>query len=188
MAIVDTGVDATRRRSGAGSRPGSDVLTNGVGNDDTPHRRIGGGRRGTTRSRPSQRPRHPAGRRDRPVRAPGDPQPGQRLRPLPEAPAATDGRDPGRPTPSPPTRLYDGLDFVAENPFVRDPVRPNKLDRVVAADMGFGTTETFDTEGRPSDATAGGHRLQEPVQAVPRAGDLADRRGRPVRQPRRRVT
>src|SRR5690606_2726523 len=34
-----------------------------------------------------------------------------------------------------------------QNPFVKDPVRPNKVDRVVTSVFGFGTNSTFDTEG-----------------------------------------
>ena len=36
---------------------------------------------------------------------------------------------------------------MAKHPFVNDPVRPNQVDRVVAATFGFGTSETFDSEG-----------------------------------------
>jgi hypothetical protein len=43
--------------------------------------------------------------------------------------------------------VYKGFDYVAKHPFVNDPVRPNKTDRVIAATYGFGTTETFDSEG-----------------------------------------
>lgn len=43
--------------------------------------------------------------------------------------------------------VYRGLKYVADNPFVNDPVRPNKTDRVIAAALGFGTIETFDSEG-----------------------------------------
>ncbi len=43
--------------------------------------------------------------------------------------------------------VYRGLKYVADNPFVNDPIRPNKTDRVIAAAMGFGTIETYDSEG-----------------------------------------
>ncbi len=43
--------------------------------------------------------------------------------------------------------IFDALKFTAENPFVRDPVRPGQLNRVVTAALGFGTIETFDAEG-----------------------------------------
>ena len=43
--------------------------------------------------------------------------------------------------------LYDAFQYVADNPYVRDPVRPGKLDRVVTAVTGIGTVETFDSEG-----------------------------------------
>ncbi len=35
--------------------------------------------------------------------------------------------------------FFEGLDFVADNPFVPDPIRPGQLDRVIAANIGFGT-------------------------------------------------
>jgi hypothetical protein len=43
--------------------------------------------------------------------------------------------------------LYNGMKFLTSNPFVSDPVRPNTQDRVIAANFGFGTVNTFDTEG-----------------------------------------
>ncbi len=43
--------------------------------------------------------------------------------------------------------VYQGFDYVARHPYVNDPIRPNKTDRVIAAMFGFGTTETFDSEG-----------------------------------------
>ncbi len=43
--------------------------------------------------------------------------------------------------------IYDGLQYVATHPFVQDPVRPNRLVRVVATAMGFGSSETFVSEG-----------------------------------------
>jgi hypothetical protein len=46
-----------------------------------------------------------------------------------------------------PQTLWNGLQYLAQHPFVADPVRPNTQDRVIAADMGFGTTSTYDTEG-----------------------------------------
>ena len=38
-----------------------------------------------------------------------------------------------------PQSLYLGLNYVAKNPFVQDPIRPNTVDRVIAANMGFGS-------------------------------------------------
>ncbi|WP_152050747.1 S8 family serine peptidase [Tautonia marina] len=43
--------------------------------------------------------------------------------------------------------FYDAIRFVADTPFVNDPVRPGQVNRVVASNFGFGTTSTFDTEG-----------------------------------------
>ncbi len=42
--------------------------------------------------------------------------------------------------------LYDGLQYVAQHPFVNDPVRPGQVDRVIATTLAFGTTETFQSE------------------------------------------
>jgi hypothetical protein len=43
--------------------------------------------------------------------------------------------------------VYQGLNYTYKHPFVNDPVRPNRVDRVIAAAIGFGSTETFTTEG-----------------------------------------
>jgi len=42
--------------------------------------------------------------------------------------------------------LYNGLQYVVQHPFVNDPLRPGKVDRVVAASFAFGSTQTFQTE------------------------------------------
>ena len=42
--------------------------------------------------------------------------------------------------------LYQGLQYVAQHPYVNDPVRPGKVDRVIAATLAFGTTQTFTSE------------------------------------------
>ena len=42
--------------------------------------------------------------------------------------------------------VYDGLKYVANHPYVNDPVRPGKVDRVIASTLAFGTTETFTSE------------------------------------------
>src|SRR5262249_47007846 len=43
--------------------------------------------------------------------------------------------------------LYNGLTYIIQHPFVNDPIRPNKVNRVIAAVYAFGTPSTFDTEG-----------------------------------------
>src|SRR5262249_34716734 len=43
--------------------------------------------------------------------------------------------------------LWQGMNYLSKHPFVQDPVRPNTQDRVIAANFGFGTNTTFDTEG-----------------------------------------
>ncbi len=42
--------------------------------------------------------------------------------------------------------LYNGLQYVIQHPFVSDPVRPGKVDRVIAATFAFGSTQTFASE------------------------------------------
>jgi hypothetical protein len=42
--------------------------------------------------------------------------------------------------------VYNGIKYVADNPFVNDPVRPNKTDRVITATFGFGSQTTFSSE------------------------------------------
>ncbi len=42
--------------------------------------------------------------------------------------------------------LYNGLEYVIQHPFVNDPLRPGKVDRVIAASFAFGTGQTFQSE------------------------------------------
>jgi hypothetical protein len=42
--------------------------------------------------------------------------------------------------------VYNGIKYVADHPFVNDPVRPNKADRVISATFGFGSQTTFASE------------------------------------------
>jgi len=42
--------------------------------------------------------------------------------------------------------LFAGFQYAANNPYVADPIRPLNQDRVIAASLAFGTTETFATE------------------------------------------
>jgi hypothetical protein len=42
--------------------------------------------------------------------------------------------------------IWSGLQYLNENPYVKDPVRPGSLDRLVTANFGFGTDSTFQTE------------------------------------------
>jgi hypothetical protein len=45
------------------------------------------------------------------------------------------------------SNIYNGIKYVADNPFVNDPIRPKKADRVIAATFGWGSQTTFDSEG-----------------------------------------
>src|SRR5262249_56606923 len=42
--------------------------------------------------------------------------------------------------------VYNGIKYVADHPFVNDPVRPNKANRVITATFGFGSQTTFSSE------------------------------------------
>src|SRR5262249_49024053 len=42
--------------------------------------------------------------------------------------------------------VYNGIKYVADHPFVNDPVRPNKASRVITATFGFGSQTTFSSE------------------------------------------
>lgn len=43
--------------------------------------------------------------------------------------------------------VYNGMDYLIKTPFTADPIRYDTADRIVAATFGFGTQQTFDTEG-----------------------------------------
>ena len=43
--------------------------------------------------------------------------------------------------------VFEAMKYVADNPFVNDPLQRGQIDRVVASAFGFGSTSTFDTEG-----------------------------------------
>ncbi len=45
-----------------------------------------------------------------------------------------------------PQLFYQGLQYVADHPFVGDPVRPNSQDRVIATTLAIGTTRSFQNE------------------------------------------
>ena len=42
--------------------------------------------------------------------------------------------------------LYNGLEWTIQHPFVNDPLRPGKVDRIIAASFAFGTGQTFQSE------------------------------------------
>ena len=42
--------------------------------------------------------------------------------------------------------VYNGIQYVADHPYVNDPIRPGKVDRVIAATFGFGSQTTFSSE------------------------------------------
>lgn len=120
VAVIDTGIDANTPQFRGRVSSGTNVFTNGNGNDDL----APGNGHGTQM----------AG-----VVAQFVPDstlvPVSVFSPLLVTPATTN------------QAVWQGLNYVANNPFVEDPVRPGQVDRVVTATMGFGTVDTFDTEG-----------------------------------------
>lgn len=120
VAVIDTGIDANTPQFRGRVAPGLNVLTNGPGNDDF----APGNGHGTLL----------AG-----VVAQFVPDatlvPVNVFSPLLVTPATTN------------QALWEGIKYVGDNPFVEDPTEPGKVDRIVTAAMGFGTVDTFDTEG-----------------------------------------
>jgi hypothetical protein len=44
------------------------------------------------------------------------------------------------------SNVYKGIKYVADHPYVNDPIRPNQVDRLIAATYGFGSQTTFQSE------------------------------------------
>ncbi len=126
VAVVDTGVDASNPYFRGRVAPGTNVITNGYGNDDTAAIPLGHGT-------------EMAG-----VIAQFVPQ-----ATLVPVNVFTPNQALGAPAIGGTTSqiLWNGLQYVSQNPFVQDPVRPNTVDRVMAAAFGFGTDTTYNTEG-----------------------------------------
>jgi hypothetical protein len=116
VAVIDTGVDANTPNFRGRVGSGINVLTNGPGNNDLAT----------------------------PLNGHGTPVAGVVAQLVPQA--TIDPINIFSPGSATAQTLYNGLDYLSKNPFAKDPIRPNKVDRVVAVNMGFGTTATFDTE------------------------------------------
>jgi hypothetical protein len=126
VAIVDTGVDAGNPFLRGRVAPGRNLITNGRGDDDT------------------------AGV----VQGHGTAAAGVVTQFVPQATLVpvnvfTPNTGAGSPIPGGTTAqiLWNGLKYITQNPFVKDPVRPNSVDRTVAATFGFGTVTAYQTEG-----------------------------------------
>ncbi len=131
VAIVDTGVDSLTPNFRGRVATGLSVVTNGPGNDDTAAAVNGHGTlvAGVVAQFVPQATLDPVN-----VFTPNQVAPGNSAGAASVTGATT------------PQNVYTGLDYVANNPFVRDPIRPNTQDRVIAANVGFGTTTTYGTE------------------------------------------
>ena len=129
VAVIDTGIDSLVPNFRGRVATGYNVLTNGFGNDDQAAAGNGHGTlvAGVIAQFVPQATLNPVN-----VFTPNQvvPTPG--------------GANIGNATS--PQNVYLGLNFVSKNPFVADPVRPNKLDRTIGANIGFGTTTTYQTE------------------------------------------
>jgi hypothetical protein len=174
VAIIDTGVDSFSSPFRGRVAPGTNVFTNGFGNDDTSifgasttgtGTNGGTGGAGTTGTNPAPLPS---------VDGHGTPVAGVVAQFVPQATivpvnvfapfiafststtTAGNGGAGGAAgtvvsantnTLTSSELLYKGLNYVSTHPFVNDPIRPGQTDRVIATTMGFGSTETFDSEG-----------------------------------------
>ena len=78
--------------------------------------------------------------------------------------------------------LYNGLEYVIQHPFVNDPLRPGKVDRVIAASFAFGTGQTFQSEvDALQELPPDRDRAQKRLPQVPQGGNRADRGRRRIR-------
>jgi hypothetical protein len=166
VAVVDTGVDATTPNFRGRVSPGTNIVTNGPGNDDTAAvtNGTGTGTGGTTTggtTTPISQNGH--GTLLAGVIAQFVPQativPVDVFAPfiVPGAPGTTTGTGGTGGTGTGITatsnglatsqNVYQGLQYVNTHPYVKDPVRPLVYDRVITAALGFGSTETFNSEG-----------------------------------------
>jgi hypothetical protein len=124
VAVVDTGVDALAPPLRGRVSTGTNVVTGGAGNDDL-----------VTADFPFGHGTGIAG-----VIAQFVPQ----ATIVPVNVFSPFSAQPGGTTPQ---LVYEGMNYVTQNPFAKDPIRPGKIDRVIAANFSFGTTVSFDTEG-----------------------------------------
>jgi hypothetical protein len=161
VAIVDSGVDALSTPFRGRVAPGTNVITNGSGNSDTAPSNISGPTTTTTTGVVGNSSITIG------VDGHGTPVAGVVAQFVPQA--TIEPVNIFNPfqlfTPTTPTTttaatftassnavattnsVYKGLVSVAQHPFINDPIRPNKADRVIASTFGFGTTETFNSEG-----------------------------------------
>jgi hypothetical protein len=171
VAVIDTGVDANTPNFRGRVAAGTNVITNGAGNDDTSP--------GFTNNAAATAPA--AGQNQNTTTSIGPDGHGTLIAGVvaqfvPQATidpvnifypflASTGGTTTtatstsgtgttGTPLTAPSTNavttnqaIYQGLAYVAKHPFVNDPIRPNTVDRVIATTIGFGSTATFSSEG-----------------------------------------
>src|SRR5262249_24607570 len=125
VAIVDTGVDAKTPNFRGRVAPGFNVFTNGFGNDDS---------LAATQGNALPGPGLPAGHGTLIAGVVAQFVPQATLEPINVySPVALLS---GGTTAD---LIYNGLDHLNKNPFVKDPIRPNKVDRIITAAIGIGT-------------------------------------------------
>ncbi|WP_158633525.1 S8 family serine peptidase [Tautonia sociabilis] len=118
VAVVDSGIDAQTPQLRGRVAPGTNVFTGGPGNDDL----AAGNGHGTQVA-------------------------GVIAQFVPEATLLPVNAFSPLASGTTNQAFYDAIRYVADTPFVNDPVRRGQINRVVAANFGLGTIETFDTEG-----------------------------------------
>ncbi|MEO6809754.1 MAG: S8 family serine peptidase [Isosphaeraceae bacterium] len=138
VAIVDTGIDARVPSFRGRVAPGKNILNSGFGNDDLAP--FSGGTGGGTATGVNTDNGH--GTLVAGVVAQFVPQ--ATLVPVnifgTQAATATGGGTTN-------DLVYNGMDYLIKTPFTVDPIRYDTADRIVTAAFGFGTQQTFDTEG-----------------------------------------
>ncbi len=125
VAVVDTGVDGSNPSFQGQVSQGKDMITNGPGNSDVS---------GT-----------PAGHGTQIAGVINQFVPQSTIVPV-NVFTATQGT--AAPTVGGTTTqlIWNGLQYLSQNPYVNDPLRTNTVDRLVAANFGFGTASTYQTE------------------------------------------
>ena len=143
VAVLDTGVDSFTPNFRGRVATGFNVLTNGAGNDDQAAANNGHGTlvAGVIAQFVPQATLNPVN-----VFTPNQV--------VPSIGGSTGGSIGGAggsisANVTTPQNIYTGLNYISNNPFVADPIRPNTVDRVIATNLAFGTTTTYPTETGP---------------------------------------
>ena len=137
IAVIDTGIDSLTPNFRGRVARGLNILTNGAGNDDQAAANNGHGTlvAGVIAQFVPQATLNPIN-----VFTP--------FQVVPSIGGTTGGSVGGAVSANvtTPQNIYLGLNFIANNPFVKDPLRPNTVNRTIATNLSFGTTTAYPTE------------------------------------------